>query len=116
MKGLNLNKITTLILLVLWLFVMWKTLLKQPTKITIPTFEPKNEGISSLQEPIGQLDDAKHYSAILARFKAPFDVTRYQALLTRNIFIKPEKPVIIFSPESLRPISLRKAISLKIIK
>jgi len=54
MKGLNLNKITTLILLVLWLFVMWKTLLKQPTKITIPTFEPKNEGISSLQEPIGQ--------------------------------------------------------------
>ncbi|MFH1778525.1 MAG: hypothetical protein ABH847_00620 [Candidatus Omnitrophota bacterium] len=106
MKNANINKIITLILALVWLFVMWKALLSPPSKIVVPAYESNSEGKATSEESTETLDDIKFYTTILERLKAPFDITRYQGLLTRNIFIKPEKPLIVFSPESLRLVSV----------
>lgn len=106
MKNININKITTLILAFVWLFVMWKALLSPPSKIVVSTYESNSEGKATSEELTETLDDIKFYTTILERLKAPFDMTRYQRLLTRNIFIKPEKPLIVFSPGSLKLVSV----------
>ncbi len=102
MRGIN--KITTLILLLVWLLVMWRTFWGPPKEILSVVEIDGEEGPSS-KEPVEQFEDAKTYASIIERLKAPFNINRYKELFTKNIFIRPEKPTPVFTPENLKLVS-----------
>lgn len=106
MKGIN--KITTLILFIVWLLVIWWTFWVSPPKETSLPVELNSEGISSSKEQSEGLDEAANYAFIINQLKAPFNISRYQELFTRNIFVKPEKPIEVLTPESLKLVAVER--------
>lgn len=99
---MKINRITTLILLVLWLLLVWRFFLVPPKREIILLPEMGGEKAVAEKDEAAQPDEIKIYSSIIERLKAPFDITRYKQLFVRNIFVKPEKPVAIFTPENLK--------------
>lgn len=95
----------TLLLLIVWLLLMWRTFWASTPKETDSAIELNKEEVSEQSEG---LDDTASYASILKQLKTPFDISRYQELFTRNIFVKPEKPVEVFTPENLKLISVER--------
>ena len=106
----NIYRIITAVLFVAWLLVLWKLpTVFSPKGIALPS----EEDTSALSVPAaqnGQNDqgaESSSYSDIIERLKSPFPVSRYDGLVTRNIFVKPEKAPIVFSPDSLKLVSVQ---------
>ncbi len=107
-------KISTAALFVFWLFVMWKApTILSPKGVALSTEEDtpalSTEGNSPAPRN-GQSDQGNggiSYSDIIGRLKSPFPVSRYNGLTERNIFLKPEKPRAVFSPDSLKLLSVQ---------
>ncbi|KPK41305.1 MAG: hypothetical protein AMJ78_05850 [Omnitrophica WOR_2 bacterium SM23_29] len=101
-------KIITLILLAAWLLLIIRTFLVSPSKKVVPTLQLNGENATPSEETPEEVedDDTKIYAMLVERLKSPFDMSRYQGLLTRNIFVKPEKIVTIFTPENLKLVSV----------
>jgi hypothetical protein len=101
----DIYKISTVVLFILWLLVMWKlpTVLS-PKGVVLPTEEetpaPQND-----QNDRGM--EGPSYSDIIERLRSPFPASRYNGLVARNIFLKPEKPQAVFSPDSLTLVSVQ---------
>lgn len=85
---------------------MWITFISSPPKEAAPPVEVNHEPTTVSKEPEGQLIDTKVYASIAERLRAPFDISRYKGLISRDIFVKPEKPPVVFSPEKLKLVSV----------
>lgn len=105
-------KIITVVLFAVWLLVMWKLpTIFSPKDIALPA-EEETSAISAAsvqngQENQGGAGKGSPYSEIIERLRSPFPLSRYSGLVTRNIFVKPEKAPVIFSPDSLRVVSIQ---------
>lgn len=107
-------RISAVVLFVFWLFVMWKApTILSPKGVALSmeedTSAPSFEGNAAAPRN-GQSDQGSEgisYSDIIGRLKSPFSASRYNGLTERNIFIKPEKPRAVFSPDSLELLSVQ---------
>jgi len=107
-------KIGAVVLFILWLLVMWKlpTILS-PKGVALSTEEDvpalSSEGRAAAADNGQSVQGAEgvSYSDIIERLKSPFTVSRYDGLIRRNIFIKPEKPQVIFTPDNLKLVSVQ---------
>ncbi len=104
----DIYKIITAVLFVAWLLVVWKLPAIVSFKDTgLATEEDvPAPALSAADGQAAQSGEGNPYLGITERLKSPFPISRYNELIARNIFVKPEKPQIIFSPDSLRLISV----------
>ncbi len=85
---------------------MWRTFWSSPSREIPPTFDLNSEKISNSKTEVEQSpEDLSDYTTMFERLKAQFDISRFKGLFDRNIFIKPEKRVVIFNPENLKLLS-----------
>ncbi|MFH0771843.1 MAG: hypothetical protein V1933_04425 [Candidatus Omnitrophota bacterium] len=103
-------KILTVVLLAAWLFTLWKA-----PRFFSPeeaVFTVKDKGANSALVSVSNFVDGKEednralYSSIIERLKLPYQISRYQPLIARNIFSRPEKAMSVFNPESLILVSV----------
>jgi hypothetical protein len=112
MKGIY--KIITAVLFVVWLAVIWKApTILSPKGVALST-EEDTSALSSEGNPAapqnGRSEQGKEgisYLDIIDRLKSPFPASRYEGLITRNIFLRPEKPRSVLTPESLTLLSVQ---------
>lgn len=98
-------KIMTFVLGAVWIIVIFKAAAvtsSKNTELTATESKIADTHIKATKEPA----DMKPYSSTLERLKSPYVVSRYQDLLTRNIFVKPQAPPIVFTPDDLRIVSI----------
>ncbi len=99
----NVYKIMTFVLGVVWIIVILKA------------FAPSSKSAEvGSAEAIGMIKAVKDkdaadlgpYSSTLERIKSPYAISRYQDLLARNIFVRPEAPPVVFTPNDLKIVSI----------
>ncbi|HOX09016.1 MAG TPA: hypothetical protein PLA52_00080, partial [Candidatus Omnitrophota bacterium] len=100
MKGIY--KIAAIVLFILWFILLWLApSLFTPKDFSVPT------GEDSVVKPNDAAVDASNvYSALIEKVKSPFAASRYQQLLDRNLFIRPEAPPVVFTPDKLKVVSI----------
>lgn len=105
----ELYKIITAVLFVAWLLVMWKLpSVFSPKDIALPAEEEAPApAATTAQNGQDSASKGNPYSETIERLKSPFPVSRYDGLVTRNIFMKPEKPPVVFSPDNLKLVSVQ---------
>lgn len=103
-------KISTVVLFILWLLVMWRlpTILSPKGVALTPEEDTSSPSVAASQNGQGgQSAEGISYSDIIERLKSPSPISRYNELITRNIFLRPEKPQVIFTPDSLKLVSVQ---------
>ena len=102
MKGTA--RIVAIVVFFLWLIVMWKS---------SSIFEPKGGSTQTGESKEAELpategSDILSSSILSAEemLKSPFAAVRYQPLIEKNIFVKPQPPPEVFTPEKLALISI----------
>jgi hypothetical protein len=100
MKGIY--KIAAIALFVLWFILLWSApSLFTPKDFSVPT------GEDNIVKPDDTAVDASDvYSALIESVKSPFAAARYQQLLDRNLFMRPEAPPVVFTPDKLKVVSI----------
>lgn len=100
MKGIY--KIAAIALFILWFILLW---------LAPSLFTPKEFSVPTGEDSIVKTDDSATdasgaYSALIESIKSPFAVSRYQQLLDRNLFVRPEAPPVVFTPDKLKVVSI----------
>lgn len=100
----HLSKIVTAVAFVLWLFVMWKSAsVFQSKEVPLKFGEGEQKTAPGKEEAVVTSDSILYVEGLL---KSPFAFSRYQPLLDRNIFVKPEAKPEIFTPDKLTVVSV----------
>ncbi|MFA5165065.1 MAG: hypothetical protein WC481_05815 [Candidatus Omnitrophota bacterium] len=100
MKGIY--KIAAIALFILWFILLWLApVLFTPKDFSVPTGED-----SIIKSDDITVDASNAYSTLIESIKSPFAASRYQQLLDRNLFIKPETPPPVFTPDKLKVVSI----------
>jgi hypothetical protein len=101
MKGAA--RIIAAVAFILWILVMWKSsLVFEPKQVPFQAEDGK-ETVAAKAEPAGAPDSFLYAEGLL---KSPYTISRYQPIFDRNMFIKPEPPVEVFSPEKLKVVAI----------
>lgn len=101
MKGIY--KIAAIVLFVLWLILLWMA----PSLFTQQEFSvTTGEEEAVKPEKDVTVDASSAYSALISRINSPFAASRYQPLLDRNIFIRPEAIPESFTPDKLKIVTI----------
>ena len=91
-------RIIAAVAFILWLFVMWKSSsVFEPKQVPFQSEEGK--GAAQPKEEPSVAPDSLLYAENL--LKSPYTISRYQPLFDKNMFIKPETPPPVFTPEKL---------------
>jgi uncharacterized membrane protein len=100
MKGIY--KIAAIALFMLWFILLWLApSLFTPKDFSVPTGED-----NVMKSDDNAVDASGAYSALIERAKSPFAVSRYQQLFDRNLFVRPEAPPVVFTPDKLKIVSI----------
>ena len=98
------SKVATIVAFVLWLLVMWKSpSVFQSREIQVQFGEGQEKTVAGKERANAASDSLLYAERLL---KSPFAFSRYQPLIDKNIFVRPEIQPEIFTPEKLRVISV----------
>ncbi|OGX32821.1 MAG: hypothetical protein A3F87_03630 [Omnitrophica WOR_2 bacterium RIFCSPLOWO2_12_FULL_51_24] len=98
------SKVIAIVAFVLWLLVMWKSSsVFQSKEVPVQFGEGQEETVAG-KEGADVAPDSLSYAERL--LKSPFAFSRYQPLINKNIFVKPEIQPELFTPEKLTVISV----------
>ena len=88
---------------ILWILVMWKSSsVFEPKQVSFQAEEGK-EAVAAKEKTGAVTNSFLHAEELL---KSPYMISRYQPLFDNNMFIKPEAPPEVFTPEKLKIISI----------
>lgn len=97
-------RIIAIILFILWLIVLWKgPSFFTSEDFTVPAGQ-EDDMMKPGEETKGQ--SLTEYASLIDKMNSPFAVERYQPLLAGNIFVKPEPPPLVFTPDKLKIVSI----------
>lgn len=104
MKGMS--RIVAVVAFVLWLLVMWKSSsIFESREVPVRFGEGKEGTVAVAGGEANVAPDSFLFAEGL--LKSPYAISRYQPLLGMgNIFVKPEPPPEVFSPDKLKVISI----------
>ena len=102
MKGAS--RIIAAAAFVLWILVMWKSSsVFESRQVPFRQEEPKGEPVTAKEPPVALPNSFSYTKGLL---KSPHSISIYQPLFDKNMFIKPEPPPEVFTPEKLTLISV----------
>lgn len=102
MKGAS--KIITIVAFILWILVMWKS-----SSMFVSKEIPIQVGGTGGEEATakGEINLSPNpYTYEEDLLKTPSPISKYQPLIEKNFFVKPERPPEVFTPEKLTVISI----------
>ncbi|MDD5072785.1 MAG: hypothetical protein PHX64_03220 [Candidatus Omnitrophica bacterium] len=102
MKGAS--RIVAAAAFILWILAMWKSSSVFESK-QVPFYPEEGKG-EAIPAKEGAAALPNSFSYVEELLKSPYAVSRYKPLLDKNMFIKPEPPVKVFSPEDLTLVSV----------
>lgn len=98
------SKIIAIVAFVLWLLVMWRSAsVFQSRQVSLQFDEGKEKAEAGKVEAVAIPGSILSIEGLL---KSPFAFSRYQPLIDKNIFVKPEIQPEIFTPDKLSLISV----------
>lgn len=98
------SKVVTIVASILWLLVMWESPSVFRSKEVPIQFGEGQENTAAGKEGANAASDSLLYAERV--LKSPFAFSRYQPLIDKNMFVRPEKQPEILTPEKLRVISV----------
>jgi len=101
MKGMT--KLIAILAFILWVIVLWKASSIFGLRETPLRSGEEDGGIAASQEA-NPLQEA--FLSIKKLLESPFPYSKYQPLIEKNIFVKPEPPPEVFTPDKLEIIAI----------
>jgi hypothetical protein len=98
------SRVVAIVAFVLWLLVMWKSpSVFESKEVPIQFGEGQEKTTAGKETPNTTPDSLSYIEGLL---KSPFAFSRYQPLIDKNIFVKPEIQPEVFTPDKLKLVSV----------